>query len=342
MRRSNLLAALLVVASVSTGGLVRAGDPDPALEALRKRFREGIALEEKGQWAQARGVFKEIAEQKMSAQIRFHLALCDARTQKLKSAREGFTEALRLAQADPDSARDVIDNAPALLTEVEERMPRLVLVGSSDRSAVVLIDGEEAGTVRAKLEIAIDPGKHVIALARGGREAKPFRTISIAERERLELELPKEEATDEEGPSEPTPPPPPKPEPDTAAHKGTLVPFFVVGSVGIASLVGSGVMIGLRQASIGEVRDSCAGADPDTGCDPALQEVADRGRRYEIAAFSLAGVGVAALGAATILYFTVGKDSPSASASKGGTVRTAPRVVVGSTATGLFVRGTFE
>lgn len=342
MRRSNLLAALLVVASVSTSAVVRAGDPDPALEALRKRFREGIALEEKGQWPQARAVFKEIAEQKMSAQVRFHLALCDARTQKLKSAREGFEEALRLAKADPDAARDVLDNAPGLLAEVEERLPRLVLVGAADRPTGVVIDGEDAGTVRGKLEVALDPGKHTIALSRGGRDAKPFRTISVAERERLEIELPKEEARDDEGPAEPPPPPPPKPEPDTSAHKGTLVPFFVVGSVGIASLVGSGVMFGLRQSSIGEVRDSCTGTDPDTGCDPALQDVADRGRRFEIAAWSLAGVGVAALGTATILYFTVGRDGSSATANKGGTVRTVPHVVIGSTATGLFVRGAFE
>lgn len=292
---------------------------DGELELLRRRFREGMALEEQGKWAEALAVFEEVAAKKQSAQVRFHVALCKEQLGQLLAARTGFMEALALAQQDPQGAKEVLDAVPKRVAAVDEKIPHLVLAVAEGGEAEVVIDDEPAVLVKAKLDITLDPGSHRVAVLDKGT-AKPLRTVTLAEGERMEIKVPKRIVTAEviERPD-----PTPEPAPPERTEPGTKIPFFVVGGVGLASLVVTGVMIGLRQASISEVRDACE--DGDAGCDPSVQEVAERGERYERAAWGLGIAGAACLGAATVLYFTVGRDTVVAPSKRSGvTLRVSP------------------
>lgn len=280
---------------------------DGDLELLRRRFREGMVLEEQGKWAEALAVFDEVASKKQSAQVRFHVALCKEQLGQLLSARTGFMEALALAQQDPQAAKEVIEAVPKRVAAIDERIPHLVLQVAEGGEAEVVVDDEPPVLVKSRLDLTLDPGSHRIAVRDKG-SSKPLRTVTLAEGERMEIKVPKRVVVAEVVVEQPDPTPEPtQPEP---TEPGTKIPFFVVGGVGLASLVVTGVMIGLRQASISEVRDACT--DGDTGCDPSVQEVAERGELYERAAWGLGIAGAACLGAATVLYFTVGQDAPSA------------------------------
>jgi hypothetical protein len=298
------------------------------LDTLRKRFKEGIELESKQKWAEALTVFEEVAKAKSSPQVRFHVALCHENLNRLREAKTGFEQALKLAEADPDSAKDVLDSAPGRIAALEARIPVLVIEVSDGGEAVVAVGALELGTIKARAQTTLDPGAHDVTVKEGGKTRK-LRTISVAEGERLEIKVP---AAPKAAPEVVAPPPP---ETTTTVIAGTKVPFFAVGAVGLASLAGAGVMIGLRQAAIGEVRDSCGG--DDTGCDPALVEVAERGQRYEHAAWGLGAAGLACLGAATVLFFTVGQDEVVTTTKKPA----AARVRLGVGPSGLSISGTF-
>lgn len=328
--RLGMLAALSASLGSSFAGVgVAWAQEQDELELLRRRFREGMALEEQGKWAEALAAFLEVAEKKQSAQVLFHVALCQEQLKQLVLARKGYADALKLAEQDPQGAKEVLDAVPNRVASLDARIPRLVLLVSEQGQAEVQIDDQPATLVNRRATLSVDPGQHRIALSQRG-ETKPFRTITLAEGEQMEITIPAR-VVEDPGPPEPKPAKDPAPEPSTTP--GTKVPFFVVGGVGLASLVASGVMVGLRQASISEVRDACS--DGDTGCDPSVQEVAERGQAYERAAWGLGIAGVACLGAATVLYFTVGQDSPATPAQKTGvSLRISPF--------GLALAGAFE
>lgn len=333
MARTRPLSLLLALALASVPlaaapahAAPEASEPD--LETLRKRFKEGIDLESKQKWAEALAIFEEVAKAKTSPHVRFHVALCHENLGRLREAKAGFEEALKLAEADRDNAKEVLDSAPGRLAELEAKIPVLVLEVSEGGEAEVSVGGLDLGKIKGRAQTTLDPGSHEVVVKEQGK-ARKLRTISVAAGERLEIRVPaaaKPEAVI-------TPPTPP--ETTTTVVPGTKVPFFVVGAVGIASLAGAGVMLGLRQASIDEVRDSCAG--DDAGCDPALLEVAERGQRYENAAWGLGAAGVACLGVATVLFFTVGQDEVVTTTKK----PVSGRLRLGVGPTGLTLSGTF-
>lgn len=310
-------------------------DQDVDLEALRRRFRDAMNLESKEDWRGALAIFEDIARQKQSPQVRFHVALCQEKLGQLQAAQAGFQEALDLAASDPDNAQDVLDSAPGRITAIADRIPRLVLKIAEGGSADVLLDGVSIGVVDSQRRLSVDPGSHEVAVRENGA-IRRVQTFSMAERESLEITVPAHDVPASKADPEPVIVPD-DPIPDSTS--GTKVPFFLVGGIGIASLVGAGVMVGLRQSAIGEVRDSCSGED--IGCDPALREVAERGERYELAAWGLGAAGVACLGVATVLYFTVGQDSAPAAAGASKT-RSATTLRIAVEPTGVRLLGSFE
>ncbi|NUP11394.1 MAG: hypothetical protein HOW73_35560 [Polyangiaceae bacterium] len=313
------IAALVVSydGGVKTAVAQEAGDVD--LDALRKRFREGMTLESKQAWQEALTVFEEVAKKKMSPHVRFHIALCNEHLGRLKTARVGYQEALKLAQAEPENAKEVLDSAPARLADLEQQIPVLVLKVADAGAAELVVDGDNIGLIDKRSELLVDPGPHEISVVEGGRTT-PLRKVTVLAGERLEIVVPARATEDVAGPK----PDPIGSKPEGPVHSettpGNKIPSFVVGAVGIAGLVGSGVMIGLRQASISEVRDGCSGTD--TGCDPALKDVAERGQQYEYAAWGLGIGGLACVGAATALFFTIGQDKTSAAATGGPSTTT--------------------
>ncbi len=317
-----------VATSVVAPAVARA-DGAADLERLRKRFSEGIAREEEDKWAEALAIFNEVAKEKMSPQVRFHIALSEEKTGKLVSALAGYRDALEMAKQSGDAAADVLENAPKKIAALEPRIPKLVVRVEGD--GVALLDGDPLAPDRNGATIALDPGRHVVAVRRGTTET-PVKTLTLEEGSKEVVTIPK--------PAEATLPPiEPPPQAEVTREDGTKLPAVIVGSAGLASLVGGAVMFGLRQAAIDDVTSSCANPDTLTGCDPALQDTADRGRTYEYAAIGLAAGGAALLGTAAILWFTVGQDrvvtkpAPTKTSDAGVSFSVGP--------TGVLVRGRF-
>ncbi|MFO0547865.1 MAG: hypothetical protein U0271_05730 [Polyangiaceae bacterium] len=307
-RAGALLAVIGAASPVAIPSTARAGEPTGAeLEALRKRFYEGIDLEETESWDQALAAFQEVAAKRMSASVRFHIALCHEHLGHLATALDGYDEALAIAKGDPEKSKDVLEKAPGRVAALEGRVATIELV-IADGSASIAIDDGAPKALKSGASVRLDAGKHRVLFVEGDkRELVTEITVSDGDRRKVEVPSRKKVEPSKGG----TGVDPPKKEADV--EPGNVVPGFVVGGVGIVSLVLSGVFIGLRQLSISEVRDSCT--DGDSGCDPAVQDVAERGRAYEFAAWGLGGGGIALLGVGLALHFTIGQDSPKTPAS---------------------------
>ncbi len=313
--------ALRTVAFASLLACLRApsalGAPtDDDIAKAKKRFEEGKSLEDANKWSDALAAFQDVAAVKMTAQVRFQIAFCDENLGHWVAALRGYDEALSLAEQDEERAKDVVQAAPERRDALKPRVPRIVfdLEGpgiEGGRRFAVLVDGAPVEADAIHLPVGFDVGAHTIDLetvSDGEKGTQHIADVTLVERQerRIRIDVPML------GRGAPRPPVVARP----AASTGTKIPAIVVGSVGIASLIGAGVFLALRQDAISQVRDGCKDPDNDTGCDPKLIPIADDGRTYTYVSASLAAVGVAALGTAAVLWVTVGANhSNSASTS---------------------------
>jgi hypothetical protein len=105
---------------------------------------------------------------------------------------------------------------------------------------------------------------------------------------------------------------------------------LVIGGVGAASLITSGIFFALRQSAISDLDSSCPTRN---NCDPSLQDKASSGRTYSTISLITLGVGVAGLGTGAALFF-IGNGSgksPEAALAPG-----APHADVGASFVGRF------
>lgn len=334
------LATLACAALWAPHAVARPQEPPPAgpepsdaeLAAARALFQEGIDLEKSGDWAGAQEKFKRVGDVKMTPQVRFHIALCDENLGRWVAAINGFERAADLARGD-DKAKSVLENAPERAEKLRARVPRLTIEISGKLTvSEIYLDGSAVAKSLLGTALPVDVGKHRIELRTDG-DIKLVRDVELAEKESETVTI---EVDDKDPPppplvptttatAPPPPPPPPPPEP-------SKVPAYVVGGAGIAFLAGAGVTFALRQSALADVDALCDGEE-DCSLSPSELEEAtarnDDGKMFNALTFVFAGVGVAALATAGVLYFVV------LTPEKGSTV------AVGATPTGGFVRGTF-
>lgn len=298
MQRSALV--LRVVLGFATAGAAMApahvqAQDDAELDRLRKRFTEGLALEEEDRWQEALAIFAEIALVKTSPQVRYHVALCDDHLGHIARALTGYEEAIALAAKEGDAARDVAEKAPLKADALRTRVPNIRIVQDGD--GVALLDGAPVDPSKLGAPIWVEPGKHSIHVRRASGTTL-VRELDLLEGQRVTVQIPKPAAVVA----------PPKATAAPQWEPGTKAPAVIVGSAGIAALAGAAVMIGLRQSTIDEITSTCT--DPDTlvGCDPGKRALAEDGETYEYAAIGLGAGGAALLGVAAVLWFTVGAD----------------------------------
>jgi hypothetical protein len=193
------------------------------------------------------------------------------------------------------------------LAQLEESQPSIVIAAQDtnghDLDGVrVQIDGR---TVASRLDgspIAVDPGEHSFDFASDGYPAIAQKlVIRVSEKNRL-LRI-TFQAPVKEPPRETQAPKPQNPKPPEGGGGGAPVLAYILGGVGVLGL-GSFAYFGLTsKKDLTDLRSSCA-----PYCEQG--QLDDVKTKMLIADVSL-GVGIVALGAATVLFLTH-SSSPSA------------------------------
>jgi len=296
--------AWLAVASALCGVTPTARAQDTVeLKQARAQFQQATELEQAGNWTAALQAFREVGQVRMTPQVRFHIAVCEEKLGRLVAALGGYE--LALAEADkvnPDFKGEVDEN----IGKLRARIPKLVIQrGDGAASAAIELDGVALGQSSVGVEVPLDPGPHAVTAKAPNRKA--FETnVVLAEQETTNLEVVLEELP-----------------PDMRTPAGAAIPDkppsklvpFVIGGVGVASLVGSGVLFGLRQGTLSDLEAACG---PDgKKCPRAQQSNYDDLKFYHYGAQVTLGVGVAALGTAgVLLFFQRNKKEPAPEAAR--------------------------
>jgi hypothetical protein len=316
-----------------TGSVPSIAQSAQDLDRARTLYRQGLSLEAAGDWAGALAKFEDVARVKLTPQVRYHIARSKEQLGRLNEALGDY----RLAEyeAQQAEAKELAEITRAR-QELEVRVPKLVITrGKGAESARVELDGVELGEARVGKEVNVDPGPHriVAKVAAGSFE----QTINVAERESKSVELvPPSDLGKHSAP-------PPSPEPAAEAEVSTTpvetgrspLPW-ILGGVGAASLVASGVFYMLRRSAESDLVDGCNG----DVCPERLRDTQDKGETYTTISRVTLGVGVVGIGVAAVWLATRGPAEPREQPAQ---TAYAPQVDFAASGgfTGVRLRGSF-
>lgn len=300
MRRAALVVLLALAFHASPA---QAQAPSPKAQ---KYLDEGVALEKAGKWGRALEKYEKALEQGDGAQVRFHMARAKEQLTRFREALEDARAAQSLAER--HGAQNLAEISE-LREWLEGRTPQLVITrGDGAEGAKIEIGGRElTGTEPVRL----DPGTHTIAVTfTDGAKLERSVSIGAGEQDEIEITRPDELAPPVTEPRAEAPGPPPEPA-KAPPEPGSPVAAYVVGGVGAASLIASGVFVLLRNQAVADLDAACRGSV----CPESAQPRQDEAKTFTTVARVTLGVGVAALGVATVLLLTHdgGGDEPSAS-----------------------------
>ena len=181
------------------------------------------------------------------------------------------------------------------LAEIDTNMPTLVFVvrsasGSDERDVVVRIDGQVLVSRLDGMPVAVDPGEHVFSFQAGARRVESRALVNVGERNRV-VRVTFEDAA----------PPVHGPEPAREQSSPSAVPLgsLVLGGAGLVAL-GTSAVLWLTATSDLKSLESDPCATTKTCAESDVKSV----RTRMIVGDVLAGMGVAALGAAAVLWLT--------------------------------------
>lgn len=299
----------VVIACVAATGIAGADEPSASeLATARALFDEGLALEDKGEWASALSRFQKVAAVRTTPQVRFHLGLCLENLGRLVEALNEFRRSLADAQGDSSSsAQVVVDNAGKHVTDLEARIPRL-LVRAPEGTALQL-DGKLIAPSLIGTSMLVDPGAHSVTATQSGK--KPFeQKLVLAEKSgTTEVDV---VFANPEAPRDPAKPP------IVAARSGGSPWPWITGGVAVASFAAATTFYLLRASTMSELDPLCD--ETRNGCPPDRRDVASRGRTYTTLGNVFLGVGAAAAGATIVLFAISPREttSPAVAVTGGG------------------------
>jgi hypothetical protein len=276
------------------------------LSKARAQFQRAIELEQAGNYTAALEQFRDVGQVRMTPQVRFHIATCEEKLGRLVTALGGY----QLAFADADSVgEDFKSEVDRAVTRLEASIPKLVIErGSGAEAAEIQLDGVALGASSVGVPVPLDPGPHAVTAKAPGFLAFN-QTVNIAENEQKKVAVA-------------LTPEPPEVRAGVISGSGDgpgmngekpnkkLVPY-VIGGVGVASLIGSGVLFALRQSTLSDLKKKC-GPDRNQCPSSAAGEVSNLGL-YNVTAQVALGVGVVGVGAAVTMLVLQRKPAPAQS-----------------------------
>ena len=310
-RRICSCVALALATSLAAGHVVSPAFAQPEQEDLsraRAKFQQATELEQGGNWAGALQLFREVGQVRMTPQVRYHIALCEANLGKLVAALGGY----ELALADADTV------GPGFRAEVEAgieslrgRIPQLVIErGPGAEAATIELDGISLGASSVGVSVPIDPGPHSLRASAPGYE--PYsNTVEAVEGEQqtvtVELEaIPEIAQTADEDKAVVQPK---QKTPDGLVLNRQFWTYAAFGAGGVF-LLGGGAAFLMREQKLQDIEQLC-GSSCDGKPEDVFNEASaarDSARTYRIVGFVSIGLGLAGAGVGTYLLLTDKRD----------------------------------
>ncbi len=272
-----------------------------ATEGARQAFERGVAAEAEGLAIESCVAFRQSLSLVRELGPLRKVAACEEREGKLLQAAARLREVLeRLPPEDPERA--VTDS---LLKSVESRLGRLSLKQRPGARAGVRASVNGLDRAVPSSGLLLDPGEQEVVVAMPGEPSRLV-AVTIASGQEVTLELPLPyDVPRGRTPAIATP---------MAPRSATMrTAGFVVGGIGIASLLSAGIT-GLKLLDDKSDLDACA-AEP--GCNTTA--IAERANRLVVINALAWGVGIVGVGTgATLLVLDASERGESAVSAEVG------------------------
>ncbi|MBI2390272.1 MAG: hypothetical protein HYV09_11845 [Deltaproteobacteria bacterium] len=283
------LSIALSLALLAVVGAAIAEPTEAEKEAAKILFTEGKELRDAGKTAAALERFTRAYDLAPTPITTLELARTHAMLGHLVEARRLYRSVEGIEKKPGESAKSVSarDEAKKLALELDARIPTLLIKVTADEPIEsASIDGRAIDVGSLPAPIAVDPGKHVVAV-----RAKTDASVTViaveGERDRVvTIEVPKTTTTT----TSVVAPPPPATVVAPASSWPRTVRWVSGIAAGVGLVVGAGAGV-LALSSASDVRDGCSGGV----CPPSRHDDLDATRRW--ATVSTIGFGVAAVGA---------------------------------------------
>jgi hypothetical protein len=301
-----LLVLLCVLLSTRA---VLADTPDQ--EAARTLFREGLAAHEAHDYAQALAKFRAAYRRWKNPKILANIGTEAWELGHYAVAANAYDRFLAEAPADAPDRADVEKALREVLPKVGTLVGKLTGPAQS-----VTVDGQ-AVQPSSIGRLHVEPGRHaVVAVGVNGDRVEQQVEVAAGARVFFSLRL------EAENPSTPASAQPAEPEtPVTAPRRPRSSLPWIVGGVGVASLIASGVLYSMRSSTDSELKTECI----STICPSSSQSKIDKANRLGAASAITFGVGVASLGVAAYLFLKPSGDAPRETRAVGFGITASPR-----------------
>lgn len=341
MRAPGLVAVLLAAAAIvcarapealaqSSAGKPAEGasDQDARKRDAKEKFLQGRDALNRGEYATALILFRTSHDLYPSPGTLLNLALCEERLGMLGSALQHFQEVARLLPPGDDRL-SIARNGAAM---IEPRVPRLRIEIAKGAPEGVSLSRDGAPMAAADLgkDLVLDPGKHMVVVKAPGRPDRPYEvTLVEGAREVLTVEPGIDPAASPRAPKLPEPargqdrvapsigvgaatPSPDRPDVDAKASNPRRTAGFVVGGVGVVSLVVGATTGILAFSKKSEVDSLCPRSDV---CSAEGIAAESTGKSLATASTITVVVGLVAASAGAALVLTSGGSEPKRAAA---------------------------
>lgn len=316
MLRGHLWAWVLVSGMVAVSTVASAGDASTqaAAEAL---FREGRALMDKGQYAEACQKLRESQRLDPGAGTLLNLAACYEKNGQTASAWATYSEAASAAARSGRSDWETAARERAAKLEPMISSLTIVVPPSSDVPGLrIERDGVEVARPQWGVPIPVDPGLHPVE-ATAPRKQQWSTTVTVAANaSKASVTIPPLSIEQGEGAGTAAPLAPvvsgPAAPVDAASDDGSGQRTWglVLGGVGVAGLAAGSVFGLMAKSKHDDAMDEC---DDQNRCSQKALDLDDEARGRATVSTILFGVGAASLAGGCILYFTAPSSEPAVS-----------------------------
>jgi hypothetical protein len=183
-KRAGVMTCVLA-ACMSMSSIGRADPTAAEIETARKLFKQAEADEAAQKWDVALDELHRASSIKMTAGLRFHIALCESNLHQNAAALADYTAADLLARAEKNS--EVADAVRDPRADLEARIPKLKLTVPADAKNVeVRVDSTVVTDLSEVLRL--DAGAHTIEAHADGRS--PFsKKLNLQERDAITIPI---------------------------------------------------------------------------------------------------------------------------------------------------------